>query len=399
VFLKQDVMRRVFYSLIPIFLWSIFLYGWRVVALSIVVFAAGIIAELVFEKSRNKKPSEAVLVTAMLFVLSSPPAVPLWVPLVGILFAVIMGKEVYGGFGRNIFNPAIAGRLFTYISFPLLMQTTWVLPGMFGTAGMNRQILGSTVSEALFVITIVLIAFFIISRKPEHKKTVLTTSLVATLLLVGLYIVFSYGGLRITEIDIITTATPLELMRGAQWTDVKPGFEYLKNNDMVSMFFGFRIGSIGESSIFLILAAAIYLLYTKTANWRMISMTMLSALVLTIILYSTGAMKGRLPLMDPSGKAMLMQIQDILQFVMAGSLLFVAVFMATDPISAPNKPGAQLVYGILIGGITILVRCFSGFPEGTSFAVLTANTFANLLDEYFPAPKKKSKTPPREVKA
>ncbi len=66
---------------------------------------------------------------------------------------------------------------------------------------------------------------------------------------------------------------------------------------------------------------------------------------------------------------------------MSGSLIFVTVFMATDPVSAPKKASSQWFYGIIIGITTILVRTFSLFPEGTSFGVLMGNTFASLLDQ------------------
>jgi Na+-transporting NADH:ubiquinone oxidoreductase subunit B len=89
------------------------------------------------------------------------------------------------------------------------------------------------------------------------------------------------------------------------------------------------------------------------------------------------------------------QILDVLGFLMSGSLLYAAVFMSTDPVSAPKKPLALIAYGLIIGGLTIVIRVFAGFPEGVSFAILTANTFACLLDEVLPAKKKKSA--PRSV--
>jgi hypothetical protein len=76
VFQKQDIMRRVVYSLIPMFLFATFLYGWRVIVTTALVFALGIATEYVFEKSRKKKVSEAVLVTCSLYALSLPPATP-----------------------------------------------------------------------------------------------------------------------------------------------------------------------------------------------------------------------------------------------------------------------------------------------------------------------------------
>ncbi len=300
MFQKQVIMRRVVYSLIPIYLFSIYLYGWRVLTVSAVVFGLGILVEYIVERKRNKKVSEAVLVTCALYSLALPPAIPLWVAGTGIVFAVFMGKEVFGGFGRNIFNPAITGRLFVYITFPTIMDRSWMVAGRFGTL------------EA--------------------------------------------------GVDTLTAATPLNTMRLGEMPEV------------LNMFFGLRNGSIGEGSILLILAAAVYLIVTKTANWRLIISTAVSGTLLSAILYYAGASPFP-PLLG----------------VMAGSLLFVSVFMATDPVSAPNKPVAQWIYGSVIGTVSVLVRVFAGFPEGTSFGIMIGNTFASLIDEYSPAAKKKKK--------
>ena len=86
MFQKQIMMRRVLYSLIPIFLFSIYLYGWRPAAIAAVVFAAGILTEYLFMKQRKQKVSEAVLVSCALYTLSMPPMVPLWIAAVGIIF-------------------------------------------------------------------------------------------------------------------------------------------------------------------------------------------------------------------------------------------------------------------------------------------------------------------------
>jgi Na+-transporting NADH:ubiquinone oxidoreductase subunit B len=167
-------------------------------------------------------------------------------------------------------------------------------------------------------------------------------------------------------------------------------YSYLRENSLINLFLGRRSGSIGESSILLISLAGIYLIYTKTANWRMIVMTLVSAALLTGILFFTGAMTRLSPMMSPEGKTLLESLEMITKFLFSGSLFFVAVFMSTDPVSAPNKPSSQLIYGLLIGGVTVVIRVFSGFPEGTSFGILIANTFASLLDEVMPAPKKKA---------
>ncbi len=276
-------MRKVLYSLIPIYIFSFYLYGLRVLWLGIFVFATGIVTEYVMEKQKKKPVSEAVLVTCSLLLLSLPPLTPWWIAVVGSFFGVFFAKEVYGGFGRNIFNPAIVGRLFIYISFPVAMTSRWLVP----------------------------------------------------------------------RTDIVTSATPLDLLKSGQ------------NVNLKDLFFGVRAGSIGESCIFLIIAAAIYLMVTKTANFRIIISTFLSATILTFFLNLIGS--GPSPL----------------QMLLSGSFLFVTVFMATDPVSAPKKSTSQWIYGVIIGVCTVLIRNFSLFSEGTSFGVLVGNTFASLLDELF----------------
>lgn len=398
MFTKQDPMRRVVYSLVPIFLWSVYLYGWRVVALTAFVYLLGILAEYVFEKKKNKKVSEAVLVTCGLFALSLPPAVPFWVAGVGILFAVIFGKEVYGGFGRNLFNPAITGRTFGYISFPLMMQTTWMFPGNFGLTHMNGQVAGSVGLEAAVMIALVAGLYWWFTKNEGATPAVLWGSVAGVVFTVAFYVVLGYSGLQSStrEIDVVATATPIEIFKGLaqqnNWHQSVSLFGInmgpIENNEWWNLLLGLRIGSIGEGAIFLIIGAGIYLLWTKTANWRPLVMTLVSALVLTAVFYWSGLLTKNLPLLSPEGKDLGTQFLDIGRFMMSGSLIFVAVFMATDPVSAPKKPVAQLIYGVLIGGITITIRAFSGFPEGVSFAILTANTFASLLDELLPAKKK-----------
>ena len=305
MFQKQIMMRRVIYSLIPIFIFSILLYGWRSLTISATVFVFGFFAEYIFTKPRGKKVSEAVLVSSALYALSMPPAVPLWIAAIGIVFGVVFAKCVFGGFGRNIFNPAIAGRLFVYVTFPDGMQRSFMRPW-----------------------------------KP------------------GMPWIFGLD----SSVDTATAATPL--------MDMKEGLL----PDLFDLVTGFRIGSLGESAIILILLAGIYLIVTKTANWKIMLSSLLSFAIVIVGLWAAGV--------SPVGGTMPF---PPLESLLSGSILYVAVFMATDPITAPKKPASQWVYGILIGSVSAAIRVFSLFPEGVSFGVLIGNTFASLFDEWFPA--------------
>lgn len=135
---RQPVMRRVVLALTPCIAGAVYFFGWRSLVLVAVSWAAAFLAEYIFCRSRKEPVSEAVFVTATLFALILPPTVPWHVLIIGIVFAVVFSKEVFGGFGRNVFNPAMAGRCFVYICFPVAMTAVWSLPaqGPWGALGM-----------------------------------------------------------------------------------------------------------------------------------------------------------------------------------------------------------------------------------------------------------------------
>ncbi|MCG8539180.1 MAG: RnfABCDGE type electron transport complex subunit D [Clostridia bacterium] len=124
-FMKQKLMTKVIYSLIPLILASVYFFGWRSLVLLIWVSALGIIVEWLFQRKSSKKVSQAVLVTSILYTLTLPPSTPFWVAGLGIIFGIIFGKEVFGGFGRNVFNPALVARAFVYVCFPKYLTLQW----------------------------------------------------------------------------------------------------------------------------------------------------------------------------------------------------------------------------------------------------------------------------------
>ncbi len=130
-FMKQAMMRKMLYSLVPVLLYSIYLFGLRILVLLAITLVCGVVSEYIIMRNINKekaKVSEAVLVSCILFALTLPPSVPFWVAGVGIVFGIVFGKGVFVGCGRNIFNPAIVARCFVYISFPAFMTVTWTKP-------------------------------------------------------------------------------------------------------------------------------------------------------------------------------------------------------------------------------------------------------------------------------
>ena len=132
------MMRTVIVSLIPLMAVATYFYGLRVLLLFLVVNAVGIGIEYMYEKRSKKKISEAIFITCILYTMTLPPSTPFWIAAVGIVFGVFFGKMVFGGFGKNIFNPALVGRAFIYVSFPEPMTIHWTkasegFPGGLGT--------------------------------------------------------------------------------------------------------------------------------------------------------------------------------------------------------------------------------------------------------------------------
>ena len=121
-------MVAVLYSLIPIAIGSVYLFGWRSLAMLALLNIFGFATEYLFLFKENKPVTSAVFVTSSLLALALPPTLPFWMGIVGVIFAVSFGKMVYGGFGKNIFNPALTGRAFLYVSFGMYMTNRWVNP-------------------------------------------------------------------------------------------------------------------------------------------------------------------------------------------------------------------------------------------------------------------------------
>lgn len=118
-------MRRVLLATVPCIAGGVYYFGWQCLASIAFCCVVAFITEYMFCRKRPEPVSEAVFVTAILFALVMPPNVPWHVQLVGIVFAIMFSKEVFGGFGRNFFNPALAGRCFVYICFPVAMTGIW----------------------------------------------------------------------------------------------------------------------------------------------------------------------------------------------------------------------------------------------------------------------------------
>ncbi len=156
-----------------------------------------------------------------------------------------------------------------------------------------------------------------------------------------------------TGVDVLSMATPLDAFK--QSGVVPP---------LSDLFWGLTNGSPGEVSAIACIAGGIYLCLRRTAAWEIPFGIILAVAVLGLICDLTGAASG----------------WTFLHHLAGGALLFGAFFIATDPVTSPISPKGRFIFGLGTGAIVMLLRVFSGYPEGVMFAVLLMNALTPLLN-------------------
>lgn len=127
----QSIMRDVLIALAPAFIASIVIFGINALLVTVVCVVAAVLSEFLFEKAVKRPVTITDLSAAVTGVLLSfclPYDIPLWIAALGSVIAIVVVKQLFGGLGTNFLNPALAGRAFLMLSYPVPM-TTWVLPG------------------------------------------------------------------------------------------------------------------------------------------------------------------------------------------------------------------------------------------------------------------------------
>ena len=120
----------------PNSIWDNFWYGaCYFIPIYAVTFLVGIFWEILFAMKRGHEVNEGFFVTSILFALICPPTVPLWMVALGITFGVVIGKEVFGGTGKNFLNPALAGRAFLFFAYPAALSGDAVWTAVDGYTG------------------------------------------------------------------------------------------------------------------------------------------------------------------------------------------------------------------------------------------------------------------------
>lgn len=127
----RGLMRDVILALVPASVASVWLFGIRSLIVIAASVASAVVSEWAFQKATKRDVTLndlSAVITGLLLALTLPPAVPLYVPIVGSAFAIIIAKQIFGGLGTNFVNPALAGRAFVLAAWPSHVLRDWVTP-------------------------------------------------------------------------------------------------------------------------------------------------------------------------------------------------------------------------------------------------------------------------------
>lgn len=298
----QSLMRDVLIALTPAILVSLLMFGIGAFKVLVTSVAACVLFEYLITryllKTSDTIHNYSAIVTGVLLAFNLPSSIPVWMILIGAFVAIGIAKMAFGGLGKNIFNPALVGRVFLFISFPVQM-THW--------------------------------------PKPDF--------------------------LNFLNVDSITSATTLAILKRADGTD--------SLNSLPSywqMIIGDMGGSLGEVSALALFAGLLYLLYRRVITWYIPFYYVATFFLLTALTWlHTNDFR-----FEP------------VTHLLSGGLLLGAFFMATDYVTSPMTRKGQIIFAAGCGILTYVIRFFSAYPEGVSFAILIMNAFVPLIDKLTP---------------
>lgn len=131
----SGLMLDVVVALMPAVVASVVYFGTRAFAIIVASVASAVLSEVLYEKAVKREVTirdYSAVITGVLLAMNMPPRVPLWIPVIGSAFAIVVAKQLFGGLGYNFVNPALAGRAFVMAAWPLHMTRDWLKPGFFG---------------------------------------------------------------------------------------------------------------------------------------------------------------------------------------------------------------------------------------------------------------------------
>lgn len=323
------VMATVILALVPATLFGFWLYGLPAVFVWAVALLSALAGEALAVKLMGRAVRPALMdgsavLTAWLLALSLPPWAPWWIAALGSFFAVVVVKQVFGGLGQNVFNPAMAARVMLLIAFPVEM-TAWVGPHPLTTPG------GPDFIQALGV---------------------------------------TFGG---QQLDGMASASVLGHIKteASRGVGLEPALHNLFGTGGVDGFLvdaakGLRAGSLGETGALLILLGGLVLIGKRIITWHAPAAMLLGVAAPALLASALAPASYPGPLLH----------------LLSGGVMLGAFFIITDPVTSPNTAVGQFVFGLVCGLLTWLIRTWGGYPEGVAFAVMLMNAAVPVIDRY-----------------
>ena len=232
----RNIMLDVIIALMPAVIAMVAIFGFYPLLNTLVCVGFCVLFEFLFNLIRKKEQTVgdlSAVVTGIILALNLPAVVPIYVPVVGALFAIVIAKMLFGGIGRNFANPAISARIFLLLAWTSVM-TSFVAPLDWSNLAENNM-------------------FFTVSNVFNIKMP-----------------------------DLVTSATPLAHVKEALELGVNPA----TGINALDMFLGTIGGSAGEVSALAILIGGIYLLVRRVIDWKIPLVYILSTVIFTAIFYS-----------------------------------------------------------------------------------------------------------------
>ena len=327
-----SIMWSVILCLIPAGIWGVWLFGTK----ALVVLIASIVASLLSEAlmnyvfKKNTLLDGSAFLTGLLIGYNMPPAVPLYVPVMASVFAILVVKWAFGGLGGNFMNPALAGRVFVFFSWTHQM-TTWTMPKFFQSV--------DTVSSATPL-------GFLKTGLIDYKGS-------------------AHGPAQF----LMQNGYPHTAMDGRviHWINNLLGTHL--SDGYYDLFMGYIPGSIGEMSAFILLLGTIYLFARKIITWE-VPVSYLATFGLFVWIF--GGKRYGLSFFQG----------DVLFHLFAGGLILGAFYMATDMVTSPLSRKGMIIFGVGTGFLTFIIRLYGSFPEGVSLSIILMNITVPLIDKY-----------------
>lgn len=322
----RKLMLMVIIALLPTLAASVYFFGVGAIIVTVTSVAACVAVEYLIQKFIFKtKPTisdGSAIVTGLLLAFNVPSNLPVFIVIIGAVISIGVAKMTFGGLGNNPFNPALVGRVFLLISFPVQM-TTWPVPSGFKTS-YTDAVTGATPLGLI----------------KEGLKSIANAPAVT---------------------DTVSGASATVAQQPQTLHDLMAQVP-----THMQMFYGRMGGSMGEVAAAALIIGGLFLLWRKVITWHIPVSILGTVAIFTGILWQVNPEK----------------FADPLFHLLTGGLLLGAIFMATDYVTSPMTKLGQIIYGIGIGVITVLIRDFGAYPEGVSFAILFMNALVPLLNLY-----------------